>query len=389
MPRPRKLLTIAHSYVVGLNRRLAHEIARAGADRWEVTAVAPRFVHGDLRPIALEGHRDDELLRLETVPLYFSRRIHIALYGLRLRQLLAQNWDLVHCWEEPYVLAGAQVAALTRRTNPLVFWTAQNISKTYPPPFSWLEHYCLRRCAAWLACGQSVVDALLPRGYAARPYRIIPLGVDLEHFRPDPVAGSAVRAGLGWSPDGPPVIGYLGRFVPEKGVRLLVEALDGVTTSWRALFVGGGPLEGELRGWAARRPEQVRIVTDVPHNLVPGHLCAMDVLCAPSQTTPRWREQLGRMLIEAFACGVPVVGSDSGEIPHVVGDFGLVVPESDVAGWSNTLAALLESPSRRRELAERGHSRAQDFSWARIARQHLDLFEMIQGGQNTGDERTG
>jgi glycosyltransferase involved in cell wall biosynthesis len=377
MSRPRKLVTIAHSYVVALNRRLAHEMARAGAGRWEVTAVAPRFVHGDLRPIALESHSEDGLLQMESLPLHFSQCIHVALYGRRLRGLLSAGWDLVHCWEEPYVFAGAQVAAWAPRSCPLVFWTAQNIAKTYPPPFSWLERYCVRRCVGWLACGQSVVDAQLPRGYAGRPHRIIPLGVDLQRFGPSPAARAAVRALLGWSADGPPVVGYLGRFVCEKGVRLLMRALDGLATRWRALFVGGGPLEPELRAWAAGRAEQVRVVTGVPHDQVPGHLAAMDVLCAPSQTTPRWREQLGRMLIEAFACGVPVVGSDSGEVPHVIGDAGLVVPEADLVAWSRGLSDLLESPARRRELAARGRARAQDFSWPAVAGQHLDFFEQV------------
>ena len=58
----------------------------------------------------------------------------------------------------------------------------------------------------------------------------------------------------------------------------------------------------------------------------------MDLLCAPSRTTPRWREQFGRMLIEAMACGVPVIASPSGEIPYVVGDAGVLVPEGDPDG---------------------------------------------------------
>ena len=97
-------------------------------------------------------------------------------------------------------------------------------------------------------------------------------------------------------------------------------------TAWRALWVGGGAMEGMLRDWAARHGDRVRIVTGVGHDRVPGYLNAMDLLAAPSQTTPRWKEQFGRMLLEAMAAGVPVVASDSGEIPHVVKDAGRVVP---------------------------------------------------------------
>ena len=149
-------------------------------------------------------------------------------------------------------------------------------------------------------------------------------------------------------------------------------------TPWRALFVGGGPLEADLRAWAARHGDRVRVVTNVPHDGVPAHLNAMDVLAAPSQTIPRWREQLGRMLIEAFSCGVAVVGSDSGEIPHVIGDAGLVVPEADEAAWADALGGLLESPARRAELAARGLARARaEFAWPVIARRHLAFFDEL------------
>ena len=175
------------------------------------------------------------------------------------------------------------------------------------------------------------------------------------------------------------MVGFLGRFVPEKGLGVLAAALDAVKTPWRALFVGGGKLENDLRDWAAKySDDRVRVITGVPHDAVPSYLCAMDILTAPSQTTRRWREQLGRMLIEGMACGVPVIGSDSGEIPHVIGDAGMMLPEADVRAWSAGLTALLDSPARRAELAARGRDRAKTaFAWSVIARQHLVFFEEL------------
>src|SRR5262249_6787421 len=154
----------------------------------------------------------------------------------------------------------------------------------------------------WVAFGRTVADALGVRpGYRDRPYCLIPPGVDVDRFRPDLDAGRAVRRALGWADDGPPVVGFLGRLVPEKGLGLLTRVLDSLHSSWRALFVGAGPEAEQLRAWARRHGDQVRVCTDVGHDAVPRYLNAMDVLCAPSQTTPRWREQFGRMLIEAFA----------------------------------------------------------------------------------------
>ncbi|MFY2564147.1 glycosyltransferase family 4 protein [Corallococcus terminator] len=378
MQRPRRLVTVSHSYVVTLNRRLANEMARAGGDAWEVTAVAPRFFHGDLGPLSLKP-APDERARLSSVRVFLSRSPHAFVYGPELRACLTGGVDLVHAWEEPYVLGGLEVALLTPRSVPFVFSTFQNLPKRYPPPFAQAERYVVGRASGWVAGGETGKDVLLGRpGYAARPTRIIPMGVDVELFRPDRASGEAVRRELGWEGSGPPVIGYLGRFVTEKGVLLLKEALERLETPWRALFVGGGPLEGDLRAWAARQGDRVRVLTGVPHDGVPRVLNAMEVLCAPSQTMPRWKEQFGRMLSEGFACGVPVLGSDSGEIPYTVGDAGLVLPEADAAAWTRALADLLESPARRQELATRGRERAVTrFSWPVVARAHLDFFEEV------------
>ncbi|AWM39599.1 GDP-mannose-dependent alpha-(1-6)-phosphatidylinositol monomannoside mannosyltransferase [Gemmata obscuriglobus] len=377
--KARRLLTVGHSYVVALNRRLAHEMALAGRGTWEVTAVAPKFVYGDLRQIELEPY-PGEACRLEPVAAYLSRWIHVMAYGRRVRALLREPWDLVHCWGEPYTLSGFQVARWAPAGAPFVFWTAQNLAKRYPLPFRWFERSVLRRADGWLACGQTTVDAQLGRdsGYDSKPHRVMPLGVDLDVFRPDPVSGAAVRRQLGWDVNGPPVVGYLGRFIGEKGLPLLTRALDMLSVPWRALFVGGGPLEIELRTWGQKYGDRVRVVTGVPHDRVPAHLAAMDVLAAPSQTTPRWKEQLGRMLIEAFACGVAVAGSDSGEIPHVIGDAGRVVPEADEAAWAVTLAELVENRNARDELAARGLERARTaFAWPVVAGQHLDFFNEL------------
>lgn len=376
-----KILMVGHSYVVGLNRRLCREIARAGGDRVAVTVAAPASCQGDLRPVVLEP-LEGEPYALKPIPVRFSSIPHVLLYGAQLRALLAaESWDVVHAWQEPYILAGGQIALATRPGASLVFSTFQNQPKRYPPPFCWIERYCLARAAGWTAFGQTVARNLEDRpGYRDRPMRTIPLGVDLDVFRPDVEARHHVLGELGWSRAGPPVIGYLGRFVPEKGLGLLMRTLDRLPSSaWRALFVGGGQLLDELQAWASRYPDQARVVTGVPHDAVPAYLNAMDLLAAPSQTTPRWKEQLGRMLLEAMASGVPVVASDSGEIPFVVADAGRVVPEADEAAWVASLQELLESPSLRHDLRQRGLARAQEvYAWPRVAPQYLEFFQELR-----------
>ena len=103
--------------------------------------------------------------------------------------------------------------------------------------------------------GNSIAEVLLSRGYGIRPHRVMPLGVDLERFFPAPEVGRSVRASLGWSEPGPPVIGFLGRFVPEKGLAMLMATLDALKTPWRPPArrhrpdgIEAPPLGGRLQG---------------------------------------------------------------------------------------------------------------------------------------------
>jgi len=376
--RTRKLVTVGHSYVVSLNRRLAHEMAIAGRGEWEVTCIAPRYFHGghDLAPLTLDPSPNDAYV-LEAIPAYLTSHVHVFSYGAKLRSLLNQPWDLVHAWEEPYVLAGWEISHWAHAASKLVYRSAQSNPKRYPPPFSWFEQRSMARACGWICSGASVEQNLLARKGYDRPHLLSPLGVDVQFFKPD--AGQRTRAfhELGWRSDGPPVIGFSGRLVPAKGLTLLMQALDACTEPWRALFLGAGQMELELRKWSARYGDNVRILR-VPHDAVPSYMNAMDILCAPSQTTPAWREQFGRMLVEAFACGVPVIGSNSGEIANVVGKAGVIVDENDVAGWTHAIQNLLSSPEKRRELGESGLELARSrYTWPVIAREYLSFFETL------------
>src|SRR5262245_23768814 len=157
------------------------------------------------------------------------------LYGRGISTLLDEPWDLVHCWEEPYVAAAAQVARAASARVPLVFATFQNISKRYPPPFGWIEKFALGRADGMIAYGDTSRAVLDARGWSGRT-RTIPPGVDVDRFKPDAASRDRVRTSCGWKESGAPVVGFVGRFVPEKGIKLLTTALDRISLPWRALF---------------------------------------------------------------------------------------------------------------------------------------------------------
>jgi glycosyltransferase involved in cell wall biosynthesis len=102
------------------------------------------------------------------------------------------------------------------------------------------------------------------------------------------------------------------------------------------------------------------------------------VLALPSLTTTSWKEQFGRVLQEAMACGIPVVGSDSGEIPHVIGDAGLVTPEGDAAALRDALRRLMDDAHLRHDLGHRGRARVLErFTHARVAAATVEVYRRV------------
>ena len=216
---------------------------------------------------------------------------------------------------------------------------------------------------------------MVRRNYDPSKGRVIPLAVDTASFKPlSQSARDEVLDELGLCV---PVIGYLGRLVPEKGIGVLLQALEKLPAErrWSLLCLGSGPEEAVIVGWAKKHGWQDRVVVKlVKHDEVPRYLGAMDLLAAPSQTTPVWKEQFGRMIVEAFASKIPVIGSDSGEIPRVIGPAGLIVSETDAEAWAEAIDSLLVDSERRGTFKELGFARARRFSASNIAEDYRDYL---------------
>ena len=123
-----------------------------------------------------------------------------------------------------------------------------------------------------------------------------------------------------------------------------------------------------------------------PHDQVCRYINLLDTLVLPSETTYQfktlssvgWKEQFGHVLIEAMACRVPVIGSDSGEIPHVIGESGLVFAEGNAEELRDCLLRLMENPELAGELAQRGYHRAlADYTNRAIAQKQLAFYQQL------------
>jgi glycosyltransferase involved in cell wall biosynthesis len=127
---------------------------------------------------------------------------------------------------------------------------------------------------------------------------------------------------------------------------------------------------------------RVHFDTPRPSSEIPAYLRGFDAFVLPSLTRPNWKEQFGRVLIEAMACAVPVVGSDCGEIPSVIGNAGIVFPENDADALRAHLDTLRHDPARRAELAQRGRARVlEHFTQARVADETYTVYQEVASRQ--------
>ncbi|MFH1737796.1 MAG: glycosyltransferase family 4 protein [bacterium] len=256
--------------------------------------------------------------------------------------------DILLAIEEPYSLLTARLLLWCRRRRiPFLFHTYQDLYKRYPPPFCWTQRYVLNGSQAVLAANRTVEQVLRMKNFAG-PVVLYPYGIDPARFSPAETPRS-----------GPLRIGYVGRFVPEKGVDLLVEAAKSLPPEVRIVLVGDGPERNRIMAHAKSCNVTYRIEWKgaAIHDQLPDICRELDILVLPSRTTKSWQEQFGRVLVEAMACGVVVVGSTCGAIPEVIGDAGLTFPENDSTELASCLNRLIESPSLRNSLIERGRER--------------------------------
>ena len=282
--------------------------------------------------------------------------------------------DVIDIWEEPWSLVSAQTVWLCRRLLPqakIIIETEQNIAKTLPPPFESFRSYTLRHADFVVGRSQEAVENTRAKGYE-KPAAAVPNAVDADLFRP--LDRDECRRALGLSGF---VVGYIGRLVEEKGLTEVVDALALCPPDVNLLFLGSGAHQPALEQRVAEAglADRVRFLPARPLEELPQVMNALDTLVLPSRTTPRWKEQFGRVIIEAQACERPVVGSASGAIPEVIGGAGLVFPERDAKALADALLELRADPERAREMGRIGRRQVEEhYTWARVAERMREIY---------------
>lgn len=374
-----RLTVLSHSCIVPTNQRFYAALAAQGV---HLQLIVPALWREDIQGAVRPAVRDPGLEALwQPVQVWNSGSVPLHTYRTDLRRAfyLFQP-DAIYCENESYAASTIQTAIANRSSvrRPMLCRNNQNLVKRHPWPFRLAERWLLRDMACVNLVNEEAGQRLREKGYRGR-LAYMPYGVDLDRYYPRETG--SLRAEWG-SPAF--VFGYLGRLIEEKGLRVLVEAFQRFhpEEDVALVIVGDGPMRESLcvmlehPGLRGR----VRWVPAVPHAAAPELLSAFDALVLPSLTRPGWKEQFGRVLIEAAACGTPVIGSDSGEIPHLIDRLGhgLTVREGQVDALYLAMRRLREETELRDALREQGRREvAQQFDVEALAYRFKQLLDSL------------
>ncbi len=389
-----KILVASHSYIVDLNCEKLRALAQLKPGI-EVTVIVPKTWKpgGVQNKVITTQYRDEGNFKIVPISNFSQNHQGLLTFGTDLISLLREfRPQIIQVEQGSRGLAYAQMIFLNQLLGlkaKNIFFTWWNLPYELKFPIALLEKYNLNHSHGIISGNQDGAEVLRQQGYQGKIKVMPQLGVDERLFTPKKQPELASKLGIKSDEF---VIGFVGRFVPEKGLLTLLQALVTIKDKpWKLLLLGRGELQAELIKITTENNlrERVILVESVPHDQVANYINLMSTLVLPSETTYKfktltavgWKEQFGHVIIEAMACQVPVIGSDSGEIPHVIGDAGLVFPEGDVPALANCLVQLIDQPNFAENIGKKGYQKAmKKYTNQALAQQQFEFYQELVNG---------
>jgi Glycosyl transferases group 1 len=367
-----KVLFISHAYVVGVNQGKLDAISQV--EGVAVGLLAPSnwkaLEWGRLLPL----ERPYPNIEIYSAPVLFSGRVGAYFYAPWVLWQVVRDFkpDLIQVETEVFSLCAFEAAILGRVSGiPMVLFGWENQLRQLSRTRWQICQFVLNTAKAIIAGNQDGAKVMQEWDYRGLLEVMPQMGVDPQFFAPAPTNSAIFR------------IGFLGRLAHSKGIDLIFTAVAklrdrGIDS--QIILCGSGPEEAALRTLAAdlQIAEMVIWRGAVPHSQAPAELSQFDVLVLPSRSTATWKEQFGHVLIEAMSMGIPVIGSNSGEIANVIGRADLVFAEENASLLADLLARLINDPQWRQEAGRYGLTRVhQLYSHDRIAQQLIALWQRV------------
>jgi starch synthase len=306
------------------------------------------------------------------------------MFGLR-RKL--KSFDVLHIPEVSYYYSHQAAQAKAKYGLKMVATHAEN--RPFPYGKTWLSRRRVNRVIEqvdlFLPLTHKAKEVLLLLGVRPERIEVVPFGIDVDAFKPEPKDLSwGARLGID---ENDIVILFVGRINRGKGVYDLVYAakklLDDpqlASMSIKFLFVGSGRAERRVRRLAKRLgiAPALKIVDNLEYDLMPRIHNLADIFVLPSIASRWWQEQFGMVLIESMACGKAVVATTSGSIPEVVGDAGMLVQPNDPFSLADAIKQLILNRGLREKLGRKGRARAETTFSVRVVSQKLEaIYERL------------
>ena len=322
-------------------------------------------------------------------PLYALGALRALRHQIRrirpIRPIPHHPFDLVHAhWIVPNGIVAAAACGGVPLGIPLVIGLhGSDVFLAEKPGVRAFARWALSRSALLTGCSPELVDRVCALGFPAERSRVIPYGVDVAAFCPDPARRSLWRERLGIPADAPLLLG-VGRMATKKGFQGLIEilpALLGEYPELRVVLAGGGDLLETFREAARPWSDRVFLPGSVLRDTLPDLYRAADVFVLPAVHDGQGNvDGLPNVILEAMASGLPVVASGISGIPLAVEDgrTGRLIPERDGPALLGALRALLADPEAARQMGERGRSKAEsELTWDAVAARYREGYRTV------------
>ncbi|MFW5782050.1 MAG: glycosyltransferase family 4 protein [Candidatus Muiribacteriaceae bacterium] len=371
-----KILVISHTSVVSEYRKRFQYLAQSDPDIKLRVIVPDQWLEMN-RWIKTHQQGFDKAYDLRIFrPIRFFRKKPLLnttyFFPQLVKEMLDFRPDIIDIIEEPYSLITTYAIFLNKilKINAKIcFFSAQNIYKTFPFPFNLLERYVLDNADMAFPISRDVEEILRQKGYCNKT-TVIPLGTENIESENVGKEKNIIR------------IGFIGRLEYSKGVDLFLKTAEKMRRHSDIVFhiAGSGSMEEDVK----------KVCLEYPNVIYEGFLSnkntydyyrRMHIIIVPSRTMKNWKEQFGRVIVEAMAYNCIVIGSDSGEIPNVIGDEDLVFGEDNEDLIYEKLLEIIEKINDNEFIRSYGdtiRSNLKKYSWESITETILSSYNSLR-----------
>lgn len=396
------LVIISHAYVYAPYR--AKIEALANYSDLNITLITPEFgLEGGGQKVYATPY-EGKYYKHITLSGFFTGKLNFFVLKNLRKNLQSLNPDVILLEEEYWTQIAAQVSYIKQKFLPktkLLLLSCENMchiweSEAKSPyqkiryaSFHLLEKFIIPKLDGLVfqlpEVWQDFEQRMLALKFRGLKGTFPQLGVDYERFaKPTPASKiEEIRNNLHIKAEDF-VYGYIGRLTPEKGIEDMIYAFAGWhKPNTRVLIIGNGSDEyiSHLNALIDKLNLNhiINILPAIKFDDIPAYFQLLDISILLSHTTPIWKEQFGRVLVESMATGTPVIGSDSGAIPLVVGDTGYIVPEKDILAIKEALIDAYTNKSKCMKLSKLAKARSKkEFSYQAIAKKTYDFIKKIK-----------